>query len=407
MILAAVLFVLVGIALGLLGGGGSLLSVPVLIVALGLDVRTAIATSLVVVGFTSVVALVPRIRARQVAFKAGLALGAAGMVGAYLGGRLARHIPSSLIMLSFAAVMLATAVAMFRDRPAPRGAKASAHPLLAGILRGVAMGLLTGLVGAGGGFLVVPTLVLFARLEMPTAVGTSLLVIAMQSFAGFLGSAGHVSVPLDVVVLVASAAAIGAVVGQRLSRRFDARTLRRLFATFVLVAGTFTFLHQLPHGIWASSLFQAMFVERWPAWLGGIALASVVIGLLYFENRLLGVSTGCAEICESLGNAQVRKSWRLRFLGGILAGGVLAALFARRVPSMGLSLTGVFASASVPVQALALFAGGILVGAGARLAGGCTSGHAIVGVAQGARSSIVATLCFMTAGFVTTWLFSA
>ncbi|HET9933007.1 MAG TPA: TSUP family transporter [Polyangiaceae bacterium] len=397
---------LVGVALGLLGGGGSLLSVPVLVVALGLDVRTAIATSLVVVGFTSIVALVPRIFAKQVDFKAGLTLGAAGMIGAYVGGKLARHVPSAVLMLLFAGIMLATAAAMFRERPQPRDVKPSAHPIVAGILRGVAMGLLTGLVGAGGGFLVVPTLVLFARLEMPTAVGTSLLVIAMQSFAGFAGSAGHVSVPLALAGSVAIAAAAGAVVGQRLSRRFEARTLRRLFASFVLVAGTFTLAHQLPDALWSSPWFQAAFVQRWPGWLGGIALATVVVGLLYFENRLLGVSTGCAELCESVRSAAARRSWRLRFLAGILAGGVLAAVFARRVPSFGLSLTGVFASASFPVQALALFAGGVLVGAGARLAGGCTSGHAIVGVAQGARASFVATACFMAAGFVTTWLFS-
>lgn len=406
MILAAVLFLLVGVALGLLGGGGSLLSVPVLVVALGLDVRTAVATSLVVVAFTSVVALVPRIRARQVDFRAGLTLGGAGMVGAYFGGRLARHISPTVIMLLFAAIMLATAIAMFRDRPVAREVTPSAHPLLAGILRGVALGLLTGLVGAGGGFLIVPTLVLFARLEMPTAVGTSLMVIAMQSLAGFAGAAGHVSVPLALAVSVALAAGIGAVLGQRLSGRFDARALRRLFAAFVLAAGTFTLVHQLPHEIWSSSQFQALFVRRWPAWVGGAAIAAAIVGLLYFENRALGVSTGYSELCEAVGSCSVRKSWRLRFLAGILGGGALAALLAHRGPSFGASFTGVLASASLPTQVLLLFGGGVLVGAGARLAGGCTSGHGIVGVAQGARSSLVATACFMAAGFVTTWLLS-
>ena len=117
--LAVVLAVLVGVSLGLLGGGGSILAVPLLVYVAGMDAKEAIATSLLVVGTTSAVALIPHARAGRVRWRTGLLFGAAGMVGAYAGGRVAEFIPGTVLLVAFSLMMLASAVAMIRGRKAP------------------------------------------------------------------------------------------------------------------------------------------------------------------------------------------------------------------------------------------------------------------------------------------------
>lgn len=403
--LAAVLSTLVGVALGLFGGGGSILTVPILVYAAGLDAQTAIATSLLVVGITSLAALVPHARAGNLELRTGLIFGSAGMFGAFFGGRLAQYIPAGILLGGFGVMMLATAVAMFRQRPvAIEAITRNSTPWSLLLLEGAFVGLVTGMVGAGGGFLVVPALVMLGGLSLSKAVGTSLLVIAMKSSAGFVGYLGHVSVPWALAGSVALAATLGAVAGQLLGARLDEAKLRRGFAAFVVVMAVFVLSRQLPLAVRDSSAFQALFVQRWPFWIGGAAVALVSATLLYFDNHLLGVSTGCSELCRVSREPQLWTSWRVRFIGGIALGGLFAALLAGRTPSFDAGLGARLASGSVPMQAALLLAGGLLIGFGARVAGGCTSGHGIVGVALGSRASMAATAAFLAAGFATTWL---
>ncbi len=185
--LTVVLAVVVGVALGLLGGGGSILMVPLLVYVAGLDAKEAIATSLVVVGVTSAVSVVGHARAGRVRWRTGLLFGAAGMAGALVGGLVGGRLPGELLLGGFALMMLATAVAMLRGRREVSGAHAEL-PLVRVLLDGAVVGLVTDLVGAGGGFLVVPALALLAGLPMAAAIGTSLLVIAMKSGAGLAGT---------------------------------------------------------------------------------------------------------------------------------------------------------------------------------------------------------------------------
>ena len=192
LVLGVLLSVLIGVSLGLLGGGGSILTVPTIHYVFGVETHAAIASSLAVVGITSVAALVPHARARRVQWRTGLIFGVASMAGAYSAGRVAKHLPAAALLVAFGAMMLVTAIAMLRKRaPASggvaRGGKRAPLPLI--IVEGLVVGAVTGLVGAGGGFLVVPALVLLGGLGMAEAVGTSLLVIAMKSFAAFAGSA--------------------------------------------------------------------------------------------------------------------------------------------------------------------------------------------------------------------------
>jgi uncharacterized protein len=236
LIVVLALAVLVGVTLGLLGGGGSILLVPLLVYIAGMDTKEAIATSLLVVGVTSAVGAVSHARGARVRWRTGLVFGAAGMAGAYAGGRLAAYVPGDWLMIGFALMMLATAAAMLRGRrDVDPGAVHTRLPVGRVILDGLVVGLVTGLVGAGGGFLVVPALALLGGLPMPVAVGTSLVVIAMKSTAGLGGYLASVQIDWAVAGAVTAAAVLGALLGGPLAGRMDPDRLRRLFGWFVLV----------------------------------------------------------------------------------------------------------------------------------------------------------------------------
>lgn len=229
------LAVLVGVTLGLLGGGGSILTVPLLAYVAGMDAKEAIATSLLVVGVTSAVGAISHARAGRVRWRTGVLFGGAGMVGAYAGGLLARFVPGPVLLIAFALMMIATAVAMLRGRKAVSADVAPSLPVGRILLDGVVVGLVTGLVGAGGGFLVVPALALLGGLPMPVAVGTSLVVIAMKSFAGLGGYLTTVQIDWRLAAAVTAAAVVGSVIGGRLTALVDPDVLRRAFGWFVLV----------------------------------------------------------------------------------------------------------------------------------------------------------------------------
>lgn len=164
----------------------------------------------------------------------------------------------------------------------------------------------------------------------------------------------------------------------------------------------FIVARELPPGVRGSSLYQAVFVDRWPWWAGGAGVAAVVLGLLFTDNRQLGVSGACGELCVMHHDPAARQSWRPPFLLGIVLGGALSAWLAQRTPTFAMGGFDAIFGDSTPLKLAVLLGAGALVGAGARLAGGCTSGHGIVGTALGARSSWVATGLFMVTGFAVT-----
>lgn len=406
MLLALLLSSLIGLALGLLGGGGSILTVPILVYGLGLEAKPAIATSLLVVAVTSLFALASHARKGLVDFRTGLVFGGAGMVGAYAGGAFASLLPGWLLLLGFASVMAATAVAMLRGNgrePTSEREVPVRLPLGRVIWHGSIVGVVTGLVGAGGGFMIVPALVLLGGMSMRRAVATSLLVIAMKSLAGFAGHMSHVAIDWQLAAMVAASAIGGSLIGGMLSRKLAEDSLRRVFAWFVMAMAVFVVSRELPAVVTGSAAFQALFVERWPFWVGGLAIGAVVLSMLYLDNKQLGVSTGCSELCSVHKDSAARSSWRLRFLGGIVLGGAVASALGGRVPTFALGSFDTVVGASPFIKIPVLLAAGVLIGYGARVAGGCTSGHGIVGTALGAKSSWVATALFMVGGFVTTF----
>jgi len=232
----------IGLSLGLLGSGGSILTVPVLHYLVGQPEKLAIAGSLLVVGLIAAAASIPYARSRQVDWNNVLWFGVPGMAGAWAGATLARWVPGPVQLALFAGVMLLAAWRMLRAGVVERGGR---EPRRAAVVAGgVGVGALSGLVGVGGGFLIVPALVLLAGVPMASAVGTSLAVIALNAFTGFakyLGVLESQSLALDwqVLLTVAAVGIVGSYAGNRLGRRLPQATLRRLFGGFLVLMGLF------------------------------------------------------------------------------------------------------------------------------------------------------------------------
>lgn len=251
LIVASLLALLVGVSLGIMGGGGSILTVPILRYVLGMEAHRAIAVSMLVVGVTSLAALVPHARRKRVRWRVGVTFGLAGMAGAFLAGRLTHFVPGVVLLTAFALMMFATAFAMLRQptgKPAhDADAHASSHFKVVKVAaEGFAVGAITGLLGAGGGFVIVPALVLLARLPIDYAVGTSLIVIAMNTSAGFLGLIGQVDIDFSVALIVSGAAVIGSVGGGALAGRIAPSTLKQGFGWSVIAMAFFILAQELP-----------------------------------------------------------------------------------------------------------------------------------------------------------------
>ena len=245
-IVGILLAALMGISLGLLGGGGSILAVPILKYVVGFGAKEAIASSLAVVGLTSLFAAIGHWRSGKVNLRVALIFGAVAMAGTYLGARLAVFFSGAAQLALFAAVMIVAAYYMFRENGSNSAAngldsdfsgKSMSFGLI--VVEGLAVGVLTGLVGVGGGFLIVPALVVLGKVPMKEAVGTSLLVVAMKSAAGFAGYFGQVDVRWGYLTLFTAVAVAGSLGGTYLVRYVPQGVLKRAFAVFLVVMGAF------------------------------------------------------------------------------------------------------------------------------------------------------------------------
>jgi len=243
-LLGFALAALVGLSLGLLGGGGSIMTIPVFVYVLGFGPKEAIAMSFPVVGTTSFIGALGHWRAGNVDVRTAVLFGLVAMVGSYAGARLAVLVSGAVQLTLLAVVMLAAAASMLRTQPATFEGKATGSEnkwrrLGTVAIAGAAVGMLTGFVGIGGGFLIVPALVILAKTPMKHAVGTSLLVIAMNSASGFLGYLGQVPIPWGFMALFTAVAIAGILAGTYLVRFVSQSALRRAFATFLVVTGCF------------------------------------------------------------------------------------------------------------------------------------------------------------------------
>jgi hypothetical protein len=229
----------IGLSLGLIGGGGSILTVPILVYFLGVETHEAVGMSLAVVGATSFFGAFLHHKKGTVQLKSGLLFGVSGIFGAFLGSPLTRLVSPKALLLIFAALMFVVAISMLWRKKHADDTERGEVNLTKAILAGVGVGILTGFLGVGGGFLIVPALIFFGGLSMKQAIGTSLLVIALNCVAGLLGHLSYGLFDLKITLLVTALAVGGAIFGTILSHRFSVFKLQKSFAFLVLAVAVF------------------------------------------------------------------------------------------------------------------------------------------------------------------------
>lgn len=235
-ILGLVLSALIGLSLGLIGGGGSILTVPILVYLLGVGPHEAVTMSLAVVGATSLFGSFLHYRKDNLDIRGGAVFGGAGIVGAFLGAPLTKLVSPELLLLLFGLLMLVVAGVMIARRGSAESDIHAAHPVPA-VFAGLGVGVLTGFLGVGGGFLIVPALVFFGGLDMRKAVGTSLFVIFLNCVAGLTAHLGGGGFDLGLTAAVMGLAVGGAMVGTMMSSKMPAQRLQKVFAILVLGVG--------------------------------------------------------------------------------------------------------------------------------------------------------------------------
>jgi uncharacterized membrane protein YfcA len=276
MLLTLSLSIIIGLLLGLLGGGGSILTVPMLVYLLKVEPKTAIATAFVVIGSSSLVALIPHAKRAAVCWKSGLSFGLSGMLGAFSGGRLATHFPNELLMLFFGVICLLTGLLMIRGNTPQHSATNQEPislcplklPLSKLLINGFLVGGLTGIVGIGGGFIIVPALTLLVGLTLQGAIGTSLLIIAMNSAAGLIGYSSQISLDLELTLLITAGTVFGSLLGGYLSNLLPAQTLKRSFGILVILVALYV-------------LYQTI---NWQNWLNLNGLIVVILNLVLLSG---------------------------------------------------------------------------------------------------------------------------
>jgi uncharacterized membrane protein YfcA len=246
MLIALGLGAATGVLLGLLGGGGSILAVPALVYGAGLSLASAVPASLLVVGISSGAAVLPRIRAGQVRWRIAAIFAGTGAGAAFGGAALNRLLPDQAVLLGFAALMVVAGWRMLTEPnqmggacALPTGGVNWQRCLPKAIGAGAAVGVLTGLFGVGGGFLIIPALVVGLGLPMAAAVGTSLIIIVANALAGFVAHAGDAALNYGVIAAFTAAAVAGSLAATRLGRHLEADRLRRWFAYLVFAIAVF------------------------------------------------------------------------------------------------------------------------------------------------------------------------
>jgi len=249
MMLAWIGALIIGVTLGLLGSGGSILTVPVLVYLVGQDPKVAMAGSLMIVALISLFAALPYARQKTIDWRMVGWFGIPGLVGAAGGAWLAHFIDAIVQMLIFAALMLSAAYLMFKPMDLSHPPKVRANYKI--VVDGLVVGGLTGMVGVGGGFLIIPALILLGGLSMRLAVGTSLVIIVLKSMVGFVVyldvlSAQNLELDWGIIIKFSLLGIVGGWLGHKLSHKFDQQKLRQFFALFLVFMGLFILYQKLP-----------------------------------------------------------------------------------------------------------------------------------------------------------------
>jgi len=229
---------LIGLSLGITGAGGSIITLPVLVYLAGLPPKEAVGLSLFVVGAAALVGAIQRFRSGEIHLKAVLMFALSGMAGAAGGAQLTPLVSGRVLMVIFAVLMLVVAINMLVGTKIEPDTKADCRPVRC-LLAGLGVGVLTGFIGVGGGFLLMPALVKFAKLPLRVATGTSLAVISFNSAAGFVSHFGEAPPRWTLALTFAGIAAAGVLLGSFFAKRLPVARLRQGFAFMVIITGSF------------------------------------------------------------------------------------------------------------------------------------------------------------------------
>ena len=255
-----ILAILTGVSLGIIGGGGSILTIPILVYLLGVEAaETAPAYSLFIVGIASLIGVFVKAKNDEVDFKAAAYFGIPTVIAIFITRQyIVPSIPNTIlhfesftlskrffIMGFFAIVMIAAAFIMIKGERKINQVDLDKKGPILHFFGGLGIGGLTGLIGAGGGFIIIPALVKIGKLTMKTAIGTSLAIITMNSFFGFLGSIGRINIDWILLILFTLLASSGIFVGSFFSKRINNATLKKGFGYFVLIMGLFILIKEL------------------------------------------------------------------------------------------------------------------------------------------------------------------
>lgn len=236
----------IGASLGLLGGGGSILTVPALVYIIGQTPQVAVTTSLAIVGANSALGAIFHRTQGTLNWRVALLFGGTGMLFSYLAAGISKNVSPAVLMVMFALLMLFIGGLLLVQKQAKVQSAHTDLKLWKVVGGGAGVGLLTGILGVGGGFLIVPALVMLVGLPMHHAVGTSLVIIAMNSAAGFMGHLGDNLPDLTLIIVFVTAGVAGTFVGVRLGKHLEASLLRRIFAIFVIILALFLLYDNLP-----------------------------------------------------------------------------------------------------------------------------------------------------------------
>ena len=236
----------IGLSLGLIGGGGSILTVPVLVYLVGQSPQTAVTTSLAIVGANSLAGAYFHQVNHNLNWRVAFMFGGSGMLAAYLAAGLSASISPILLLVLFAVLMTLVGLRMVFAKETATCKITQPRNLWVILAAGVGVGLLTGLLGVGGGFVIVPALVIVVGLPMAQAVGTSLVIIALNSLAGFAGHLQSGACNIPVLIIFAIAGTVGVFVGAKLGSKLPAQILRFCFAILVLILAGYLFWDNLP-----------------------------------------------------------------------------------------------------------------------------------------------------------------
>ena len=249
---------LIGVSLGLIGGGGSILTIPVLVYLFAISPTIAISYSLFIVGLTSLVGAYNNYRKGLVNFKTVLLFGSSSITTVFVARKfIIPFLPdvfftigtfdvhhALFVMVVFAILMVAASLSMIRNGHVKAGKTTNSSPLLL-VLFGVLIGLVTGFLGAGGGFLLIPALVILMKLPMKEAIGTSLLIIALNSLIGFLGDIGRHPIDWTFIIIVSMIAIAGVFIGGYFNQKVNADKLKKGFGWFVLITGLYIIFREI------------------------------------------------------------------------------------------------------------------------------------------------------------------